>query len=601
MMTTSLNIQKKLKTENEANKEGKMKPTRFLTAAVILIGLTATAFAAGTPAGTTISNQATGTYKDANGNTIAGGVSSNTVTTTVSQVAGTSVGNDQAQNMASMTSVLYPVTLTNTGNGTDSFTISGGTGGGEQAATYTVEIYHDVDGSGTVNAGDTLATLAEDIAADGTYDILVQVSDTTFAGAPNGDVIAVTLTSLSSFDGGVSDATVLTTTVQAAALTATITAVDDGDPQPGDVITYEICLSNTGTATAYNVQFVNPIPTNTTYSAGTIRHGTVDWASGSLITDAADTGVDTYDGDYNVTNTGAITVDIGDVAGGANICIYYKVTINSGLAEGSTITNEPVIDYENAGGDPYPTVDPTDGGGETVTISESFGVDFVATGTTSFTGDPSDSLFYAFTVENLGNGTDNFNLSASSDYVVWTFYVDTDGSGTLSEVELAAGAVTATGNLTQNEVGDYVAVGVIPAGTADDATDNTTFTAASQGDAGTSTDTGTATTVATAPELTLVKSVDKANAAPGETLTYTIVVANGGSGAASTVVISDVIPTNTTYVTGSMTIDAVSKTDADDGDGATLSGGSVVFDFATMDAFGGANDDHTLVFQVTVD
>ena len=47
------------------------------------------------------------------------------------------------------------------------------------------------------------------------------------------------------------------------------------------------------------------------------------------------------------------------------------------------------------------------GGGGEITIEEIFGVDFVATGTTSFTGDPSDSLFYAFTVENLGNGMQN--------------------------------------------------------------------------------------------------------------------------------------------------------------------------------------------------
>ncbi|MCF7808468.1 MAG: DUF11 domain-containing protein [Candidatus Marinimicrobia bacterium] len=578
-----------------------MKPTRFLTVAVILIGLTASAFAAGTPAGTTISNQATGTYKDANGNAL-DGVSSNTVTTTVSQVAGTSVGNDQAQNLASMSSVTYPVTLTNTGNGTDSFTLSAGTGGGEQASTYTVEVYHDVDGSGTVNAGDTLATLAEDIAADGTYSILVQVSDTTFAGAPNDDVIAVTLTSLSSFDEGVSDATVLTSTLQAAALTATVSVVDDGDPQPGETITFEVCLTNNGTATAYNVQFVNLIPTNTTYSAGTIRHGTTGWSNGSLITDTNDTGIDTYDGDYNLTTASTITVDLGDIAGGGSICIYYKVTINSGLAEGETIVNEPVIDYENGGGDPYPTVDPTDGGGGSVAISESFGVEFVATGTTSFTGDPSDSLFYAFTVENLGNGTDNFDLSATTeDFVVWTFYIDTDGSGTLSVAELAAGAVTATGDLTQNEVGDYVALGIIPAGTADAVTDATTFTAASQGDEGTSTDTGTASATCTAPLLTLVKAVDNATAAPGDTLTYTITVANSGTGVATTVVVSDVIPTNTSYVAESMTIDGSSVDDASNTDGGTLSGGSVVFDFDTMDASGGANDDHTLVFKVIVD
>jgi len=598
MKTTNLSNHKNLKTENEANKEGKMIPTRFLTTALILMGLVATAFAAGTPAGTEITNQATGTYKDANGNALAG-VSSNEVTTTVSQVAGTSVGNDQAQNMASMTSVLYPVTVTNTGNGDDTFGLSAGSGGGEQANTYTYLIYHDVDGSGTVNGGDTVATSTGLLAADATFDLLVQVSDTTTAGAPNGDVIAVTLTSLSGYDGGVSDATVLTTTVEAAAVTATITVVDDGSPQPGDVLTYEVCIDNNGTATAYNVVFANLIPTNTTYSAGTIRTGTTGWANGSLITDASDSPTD--EGDYNVTTGSTITINLGDIAGGGSVCVYYKVTLDAGIAEGSSITNEPTIDYENAGGDPYPTVDPADGGGGSVTIEESFGVDFVATGTTSFTGDPSDSLVYAFTVENLGNGTDNFNLSASSDSVTWEFYIDANGDGLLSAAELGAGAITATGDLTQNEVGDFIALGIINPGTADAYVDNTTFTASSQGDGGSSTDTGTATTTCTAPLLTLVKAVDKANAAPGDTLTYTITVANSGSGVATTVVVSDVIPTNTTYIAESMTIDAVSKTDASDGDGATLSGGSVVFDFSTMDASGGANDDHSLVFKVEVD
>lgn len=50
-----------------------------------------------------------------------------------------------------------------------------------------------------------------------------------------------------------------------------------------------------------------------------------------------------------------------------------------------------------------------------------------------------------------------------------------------------------------------------------------------------------------------LKTVDKANANIGDTLTYTIVLSNNGNVAANNVVITDPIPAGTTYVAGSLT------------------------------------------------
>jgi len=578
-----------------------MKPIRFLTVVIVLLGMVAMLNASGTPAGTTISNQAQGSYDDANGNEVAGStegyVMSNTVTTTVSQVAGAALGDNQAQNVSALSYVLYDVTFTNAGNGDDTFALSAGDGGG-QTGNYTYEIYSDVNNDGVINGSDAVVTSTGTVHQDSSYNLLIKVTDVTTGGAPEGDVIAVTLTAQSGYNSGVSDATVLTTTVQAATVTATIT-IDNPNPIPGDVVIYSICITNSGSAAAYSMVFANAIPTHTTYVAGTIKTGTTGWATGSEITDADDSPTD--EGDYNVTTANTITVALGNLAGGnSEICVYYKVTVNDNVPEGTTIPNTPTVDFNNGGGSPYPTVDPT--GDTGIDVDESFGVDIAHTGTISFTGDPSDSLFYAFTVENLGNGTDNINLTYSDDYVVWTFYADADGDGSLSTAELGAGAITATGDLTQHEVGNFVAVGIIPAGTADEQTDATTFTATSQGDSG-ETDTDTASATCTAPSLTLVKSVSPTGSQPpGTTLTYQIVVANGGTGAASSVVVSDAIPTNTTYVAESMVIDGVDTiTDASDSDGGTLSGGSIVFDFSTLDASGGTTDSHTLTFQVTID
>ena len=79
------------------------------------------ALAAGTPAGTVISNQAYVDYNDANGNPLTR-VFSNTVTTTVTQVAGVDIAPDTATKLAAQgTTVAFPATITNTGNGSDTY------------------------------------------------------------------------------------------------------------------------------------------------------------------------------------------------------------------------------------------------------------------------------------------------------------------------------------------------------------------------------------------------------------------------------------------------------------------------------------------------
>ena len=55
-------------------------------------------------------------------------------------------------------------------------------------------------------------------------------------------------------------------------------------------------------------------------------------------------------------------------------------------------------------------------------------------------------------------------------------------------------------------------------------------------------------------------------AIPGATIRYTITVTNSGSDTADTVVTVDAIPTNCTYVAGTITLDTVAKTDASDAD-----------------------------------
>ena len=85
-------------------------------------------------------------------------------------------------------------------------------------------------------------------------------------------------------------------------------------------------------------------------------------------------------------------------------------------------------------------------------------------------------------------------------------------------------------------------------------------------------------------------------AIPGARVRYTIVVTNSGIVAAAAVVLTDGIPTNTTYVTSSITLNGAAKTDAADADQATFAGNTVTVNIGALAASGTA----TVTFDVTV-
>ncbi|MCF6239688.1 MAG: DUF11 domain-containing protein, partial [Candidatus Marinimicrobia bacterium] len=199
-------------------------------------------------------------------------------------------------------------------------------------------------------------------------------------------------------------------------------------------------------------------------------------------------------------------------------------------------------------------------------------------------------------------GSDNFDLTYSSSDVTWVFYIDANSNGLADSGEEA----TNSGILAQAGTQDIIAVGTVPAGTADQTVDNITFTGTSVDDpAGTKASGDLAETVTvTAPLLVLVKTVadndesggETNSAAPGVTVTYTIVVQNWGTGEATGIVVTDVVPTNTTYVASSATGGAGTP-------GET--GGSVTWNITTLAGDSNTGDstypETTLTFQVTVD
>src|SRR2546430_15110205 len=168
---------------------------RVLVAVAIACALSASTVAQ-TPGGTVISNQASASYSDGTNtyNTV-----SNTVTVTVSNVSGLAITPDAGSNptvVAGQTAVLFNFTVTNTGNFTDRVHFVPGSAhlGGTASATIT-RTFIDLDGSGTINTGDTDITNATadslDIAQNGSIHVLVEVS--VGAGASAGQTVQAVL------------------------------------------------------------------------------------------------------------------------------------------------------------------------------------------------------------------------------------------------------------------------------------------------------------------------------------------------------------------------------------------------------------------------
>lgn len=288
-----------------------------LAVAALLIWTTA-AVAVGTPAGTTIQNQATVTYEDANANTLT--ELSNIVQTTVSQVAGVLINPDNSGTGDPGDILYYAHTVTNTGNGDDTIDLSAASSQG-----WTVTFYQDVDGDGLYNSAVDVPLADSDgdgtpdtgvLAGDGTYQVLVAVEIP--AGTADGTVDTTTVTATSTFDVTVSDSAVDTTNAQSPALTVTKSVAPAGDQPPGTTLTYTIVVSNGGSTGASNVVLTDPVPAFTTYVAGSIVQ------DGTGLTDGG--GDD--NGDFGVSNAGTVTVDVGALAAGASTTISFQVTID---------------------------------------------------------------------------------------------------------------------------------------------------------------------------------------------------------------------------------------------------------------------------------
>ena len=330
--------------ETFARNRGKTRTTlhrvyALALAVFMLLAVTAGgAFAAAPNAGTSIGNQATATY---NLNGIPQPqVSSNTVTTTVQQVAGLTLTIDQTKSVAVGGTVYFLHTVTNTGNGNDTFTLSSVVGGG--TLSLTTGVFADTgSGPGAALSPAQTTTLARN--ASFTF----YVSATASISALNGQSNTLLITATSQFNGSVSAANTDTVNLSPYAVLNFLKFATLNTGKSGDTVTYTIRYTNNGNNPATNVTITDVIPAGMTYVAGSGR-----WTiTGATVltdlsnADAQGTGP-TITYDFGVTVANRVTAVISQVPVGATADLTFQVTVNAGLGP-QVITNTAHYTYNN--------------------------------------------------------------------------------------------------------------------------------------------------------------------------------------------------------------------------------------------------------------
>jgi len=374
----------------------------LVVTALALAGAFVAAAAAPPPAGTNIGNQASATYVDNNGATQT--VTSNLVTTVVTQIAGVVVDPDQAKVASPGGQVSYALTLTNNGNGSDSFNLSYIQSGGFSLTAVT--FYNDADGNGVPDSF-TPITFTPSLAAGAIFQFVAvgNVPGAALAGSTN----TLTVTGTSVLDGGVSDDAVLTTTVSGQAVLDVTKSIAPGSGNPGTG-PYSVTLTytNTGndTATAFTIDDL--LPAGMSYVPGSGRWSVTGATvlTDSDSTDAQGTAPNTIVYDYGVRTSGTMTAIIGRVTPGQSGTLTFSVSIDAGQVPG-TINNTAEYSYDDGS-----TIQ-----GPFNTNTFPFVVNQIASVTVDADTVASTTQGSSFTfnnvVTNLGNGTDRFNITMS--------------------------------------------------------------------------------------------------------------------------------------------------------------------------------------------
>jgi uncharacterized repeat protein (TIGR01451 family) len=362
----------------------------------LLVCVGAPSFAAAPPAGTSIGNQASATYTDGSG--ITRTTTSNPVYTLVQQVGAIALTDGTSTYVSAGGSVVFPHTVTNAGNGTDTFALTAVDSAGDNFNYTSITIYADANGDG-VPDNTTPITVSPALAAGESFSfVVVAVAPVTVS---NGQTGLVDVTATSNFDNTKTVTKTNTGTVTSNAVVTVTKAISIGTANSGATpttgITYTLTYKNSGNAAATAVTLTDTVPAGLTYvGASGLWSGSV-----TSLTDAA--GGDPAGITYQYVG-GVVTAVVANVPAGGAGTVSFKVDVNASLPA-QTIKNTCPFSYNNGAA-------VVNGTSNTVNllITQYAGVTFTGPAAVP-TANQGATVTFDNTVTNTGNGTDTFNIT----------------------------------------------------------------------------------------------------------------------------------------------------------------------------------------------
>jgi len=352
---------------------------------------------------------------------------------------------------------------------------------------------------------------------------------------------------------------------------------------PSSTVNVRLFVNNTGpNSDSFDVQFSN-------VGAG--------FAPGVLPTNVA--AIQFFLGDGSGNATGAPVTSTGQIVTGGNKEIIAKVTVSPSVAGGTNIELFfRGISVASAAADIIH---------DRLTVNTVRGISLLQNqnGQTS----AGSATTYSHVLKNLGNVTEpQINLVATNSQpgFLTTIYLDNNGDGLINNIGGTDAVITNVADLVAGASTSLIIRVSAPSSAANGAVDMMTLTATPTGVVGSvaaplaQSNIDQTTVVTGQIEMTLSAS-PSGSQPPTTVITYTISFQNVGAASVSSLLVTDGIPVNTTYIAGSMRFNVSTVlTDAADTDaGVLISGtkGSVQFNIGTVAS--GANG--TVSFQVTID
>ena len=301
--------------------------SRGLAAIAAIFVFAGAAHAAAPLAGTSIGNQASASYLDQAG--VTQNVTSNIVTTTVQQVAALTLTSNLSKTVTAGSQVSYPLTLTNTGNGTDTYLLSENNIAAGAFNFTSVTFYADANGDGV--ADNTTPITSTTALAPGAIFRFVMVGNVPTT-ATSGQIDTIVVTAASVFTPATLATVTDTTTITSNAvinvnksMSATSGAAGSGP------YTVTLNYSNTGNTAATAVTLNDVLPTGMTYIAGS---GLWSVTGATALSDGVALDGTSPTIDYRLTGA-TVSAVISTVGAGQSGTVTFKVNIDTPLAAGA--------------------------------------------------------------------------------------------------------------------------------------------------------------------------------------------------------------------------------------------------------------------------